>query len=260
MRNSDRKGLVKSASRVMMILELFAEEQRPLAITEIARRLGFPLSSTFGLLHSLVTLGYLNLEVESHTYLPTLRVALLGAWVHDSMFPTGKLLQLMSELNEVTEDTIILSTRRDDHIEVLSALPARTAVRFHVRIGGTRKLTRTTMGHVLLSLESDAYVERLVRRINAEEPNPTRRVAWRTLRPVIQAIREEHYGYSENLVYQGVGMIAMLVPPQPHQDPLVIGLGAPLERLRARRQKIVKTLQDVISRHAAAASPDVSHI
>jgi IclR family transcriptional regulator, KDG regulon repressor len=110
------------------------------------------------------------------------------------------------------------------------------------------------MGHVLLSLESDAYVERLVRRINAEEPNPARRVAWRTLRPVIQTIREEDYGYSENLVYPGVGMIAMLVPPQPHQDPLVIGIGAPLERLRASRQKVVKTLQDVISRHAAAAS------
>ena len=66
----------------MKILELFAEQQRPLAITEIApRRLEFPLSSTFGLLRSLVSLGYLNLEAESHTYLPTVRLALLGAWV-----------------------------------------------------------------------------------------------------------------------------------------------------------------------------------
>jgi DNA-binding IclR family transcriptional regulator len=239
----------------MMILELFAEEQRPLAITEIAQRLRFPLSSTYGLLHSLVTLGYLNLEAESRTYLPTLRVALLGAWVHDSMFPTGKLLQLMNELNEVTEDTIILSTRRDDHIEVLSALPARTALRFQVTIGGTRKLTRSTMGHVLLSLEDDVYAERLVRRINAEEPKPARRVAWRTLQPIIQTIREEQYGYSENLVYEGVGMIAMLVPPQPHQDALVIAIGAPLDRLRARRQKLVEALQNAISRHAAAVSP-----
>jgi IclR family transcriptional regulator, KDG regulon repressor len=255
MRRGDRKGLVKSAARAMMILELFAEEQRPLAITEIAQRLRFPLSSTFGLLHSLVTLGYLNFEAESRTYLPTLRVALLGAWVHDSMFPSGKLLQLMNELNEVTEDTIILSTRRDDRIEVLSALPARTALRFHVTIGGTRKLTRSTMGHVLLSIEDDVYAERLVRRINAEERNPARRVAWSTLQPIIQTIREEHYGYSENLVYEGVGMIAMLVPPRPHQDALVIALGAPLERLRARRQKLVKTLRDAISRHATAASP-----
>src|SRR5262249_17418429 len=187
---------------------------------------------------------------QSPSSLPTVRVALLGVGVQDTLSPSGKLLHLMNEHNEVTEDPIPLPPRRDDHIEVLSALPARTALRFHVTIGGTRKLTRSTMGHVLLSVEDDVYAERLVRRINAEEPNPARRVAWRTLQPIIQTIREEHYGYSENLVYEGVGMIAMLVPPRPHQDALVIALGAPLERLRARRQKLVKALQDAISRHA----------
>ena len=53
-------SVVKSAHRVLRIFEYFDEIERPAAMTEIARRLNYPPSSTSALLKSLVELGYLD--------------------------------------------------------------------------------------------------------------------------------------------------------------------------------------------------------
>jgi DNA-binding IclR family transcriptional regulator len=73
--------LVKSAGRVLQIFEFFDEIQREARVAEIAERLHFPQSSTSVLLKCLTQLGYLDFDADSRTFLPSARVALLGAWL-----------------------------------------------------------------------------------------------------------------------------------------------------------------------------------
>ncbi len=72
---------VKSARRVLEILERFEAEKRPLGVSEIAQVLGYPLSSTSMLLNTLARLGYLNLDPASRKFAPTMSVAMLGDWI-----------------------------------------------------------------------------------------------------------------------------------------------------------------------------------
>ena len=58
------------------VFEFFAERQAPARLTEVARALGYPASSTFVLLKSLRSLGYLDYDRNDRTFLPTLRSAL----------------------------------------------------------------------------------------------------------------------------------------------------------------------------------------
>ena len=69
---------VKSARRVLEVLELFAERRGPLTVGEVAAALAYPQSSASVLLQSLVALGYLVHDRGQRTFLPTLRVAFLG--------------------------------------------------------------------------------------------------------------------------------------------------------------------------------------
>ena len=71
---------VKSAIRVFEVLEFFDEVQRDASLSDIARRLGYPVSSTSMLLQSMVDAGYL-VQGEKRVYRPTPRVTLLGSWV-----------------------------------------------------------------------------------------------------------------------------------------------------------------------------------
>ena len=76
---------VKSARRVLEILERFEAEKRPLGVSEIAQVLGYPLSSTSMLLNTLARLGYLNLDPASRKFAPTMSVAMLGDWIAEAI-------------------------------------------------------------------------------------------------------------------------------------------------------------------------------
>lgn len=77
---------IKSAHRVLEILEYFDQDRRVATVMEMSRTLNYPQSSTSELLRCLTRLGYLHYNRVRRTYSPTARVALLGAWVKPSLF------------------------------------------------------------------------------------------------------------------------------------------------------------------------------
>ena len=93
-------GAVKSAQRALEILEVFARHRRPLALKEILDELGYPTSSGSALMKSLVQLGYLDYDRERRTYFPTMRIAVLGAWVPGALFGDGQLLPALEDLGK----------------------------------------------------------------------------------------------------------------------------------------------------------------
>jgi predicted transcriptional regulator len=64
----DDRPTVKSARRVLEILEFFAQGRREATVMEVADALAYPQSSTTALLSSLATLGYLRQDVARRTY------------------------------------------------------------------------------------------------------------------------------------------------------------------------------------------------
>ena len=65
---------VKTASRVLDVLNLFADERRPLTYSEMARLLEIPLSSCHGLLKTMVAHGFLYDFGSRQGYYPTQRL------------------------------------------------------------------------------------------------------------------------------------------------------------------------------------------
>ena len=82
-------SVVKSAARVIQIFEFFDTVRRECPVAEVADHYGWPHSSTSVLMRSLVTLGYLHYDSRRRTYLPSMRVAPLGDWVHSAMLVGG---------------------------------------------------------------------------------------------------------------------------------------------------------------------------
>ena len=85
---------VKSAVRVLEILEYFDCVQRAASVNEIAATLGYPLSSTSMLLQSLVDRGYLA-QGEKRVYRLTPRVKLLGGCLSPLLDANGPVPSMM---------------------------------------------------------------------------------------------------------------------------------------------------------------------
>ncbi len=248
--------LVKSAQRVVQIFEFFAARQRPASLTEVARALDMPASSTSALLGTLGTLGYLDYDRHQRTFVPTLRAALLGIWVNDMFLADGTVLRLMYELRETTGETVVLGTQSGlsvQYIHVMHSLVRRSGP--EVATGRLRPLLISAVGQLILSLKDNREILAIARRINAEEKDASKRVRTDDLMRRIEACRREGYGYTEGATTPGAGIIAVLLPAPAHQPPIALGVGAAIRRLRSQKLSYLAALRHAVEIHGHHIMP-----
>jgi DNA-binding IclR family transcriptional regulator len=240
------KDVIKSAGRSLEVLELFRDLKRPLRLTDVAQALSLPQSSASMLIRSLIKMGYL--VQYDRGYAPSMRITLLGNWLNDTMFQTGNLMTLIEEISNQTGDTVILATRHGLLVEVLAVVAGRMNNVHHTRPGDARPLTLAGLGHVILSTLDQYDLEALVMRINAEQKKPERRVKLQALLPILDCIREKGFSYTEGTI-PDTASVAMLLPPGPFGDQLVVGNAGTISRIRPRQDEIVKTLKATIQKY-----------
>jgi DNA-binding IclR family transcriptional regulator len=244
------EGVVKSAGRALQILELFDVLQRESCVLEISELLDFPQSSTSMLLRSLAKMGYLHHDLAARTFIPTMRVALLGKWIDRGVVDDGDLLLLMKRLNQETGQAIVLATRTGLFARYIHVIQSTAAARLYVVQGSLRSLTRSAAGYVLLSLMRDTDITRIALRINAEAKDDRDRVSISDLLHNIEIVRKQGYALTTNLVTLGGGMLAMAMPgPGDGESPLVIGLGGISEVLRIHEANFASILRSEIDKY-----------
>jgi DNA-binding IclR family transcriptional regulator len=168
---NDRDGSeVKSAVRVLELLELLARSEHPMTLRAIVSELGYPKSSTYNLLATLMSRAYV-VRVEPESY------RIHEAFKNGPGWTSGRDAQLiataqpiMDALRDQEGETVFLGVRRrDGRVKVLSKSVSRQAVRFDSELTGSDPAYCTAMGRVLLASWAphrvDAYLarERLVR-------------------------------------------------------------------------------------------------
>jgi DNA-binding IclR family transcriptional regulator len=251
---------VKSAGRVLEILEYFDDVQQPATVMEVADTLGYPQSSTSALLRSLVALGYLDYDRYKRTYVTSHRVALLGSWVNSDFVSEGSVISLMKELNELTGDTIILATRNGLFVQYIHLIQATSAARLHVTLGTTRPIAASVSGFAMLSTLTDHEIRRIVMRVNAETEDGKPLVKLADVMEHVNHTREKGYAFSCDMVTRGGGMIAAPLPGPMGGQPLVIGIGGISEVMRAREIELVSVLTGCLSARFGKPQPRVNEI
>lgn len=239
--------LVKSAGRVLEILEFFDDFQRPATVMEVAVALGYPQSSTSALLRSLVATGYLTFDSAKRTYITSSRVALLGSWLNSPFFAEGVLISLMKDLNELTGDTVVLATRNGLYAQYIHVIQATSPARLHLTLGTVRPLAASGAGYAILSTMSDAEVTRIVMRINAEAPEGQPLIKVRELLAELAQVRARGYAFTVDKVTRGGGIMAVPLPRMSGQPLMVIGVGGISEVMSQRESELSDILLTQVS-------------
>ena len=239
---------IKSARRVFEIMEFFDRARRPLGLKAICDELRYPVSSGAAMLKSLVTLGYLEYDRKTQTYLPTMRIAVLGRWVSEQLFGEIRMLPLMEELRDRTRETVIVGTQSDISAQYVHVLRSNQALAYSAEPGSLRPLARCGVGLTLLSSKSDEEIDTLVYRSNHAEPVRSHRVALKDVMANIERIRKQGYFFSRGIYSEGIGVIAMPLPRAPFTRNFVIALGGPVYRLERDLDQNVAALRGTIRR------------
>ena len=226
MSGSDAK-MIKSAQRALKVLECFDPETPRATVMGVARRLGYPQSSTSELLGCLVGLGYLNYDRFRRTYEPTARVPLLGAWVQTSLFRCGRLLPALDQIARATGETVVLSIVVGLAIQRIHVIPGQNAGALRPVLGSTRSMLYCSGGRLFMSRFTDKRVKSLLHRINAEENHPGGAVKLETLMADLATIHQQGYAAEFGEFDPEIGAFSMLLASRGGQMLAVGLLGSP---------------------------------
>lgn len=243
---------IKSAARVLEVMELFAEIRAPLRQNFIVDRLAYPQSSTTELLKSLVALGYLNYHRASRTYFPTTRVAALGEWINHFTLGSGHLIEMMRQIQAATGETVALVSQNDLFIQYLRVIEPDHPLKFPPPEGTMRLLTQSSAGLVLLSRMSDAVVAGLVRHIDARGRGEVARTNLPALLAQLQTVRQTGYAFLAGIPIPQAATISMPLPDRPHGIPMTIGVGGTTARITQDRERIVAVMRAALNDYRAA--------
>lgn len=250
---------VKSAVRVLAIFEVFESERRSLTISELVERLKIPQSSTSTLMRSLVAKGFVEFEVETRRYRPSVRLAFLGNWVLGSTDVIARIHSLAQGLSEKTGETILIGAESGLYMQYLSVIVSPHMLRIALHPGVRRPLHLSGLGLMLLSLKSDPEISRLVRRYNAETTDPSApRRSERAVLAMVEAARHQGWYETASLITEGAGSIATLLPLPRGERPLAVGIGAPVDRLHDRHDILQLALTDAVAEFTAATIGDAA--
>jgi DNA-binding IclR family transcriptional regulator len=234
--------IVKSAGRVLAILEYFDQVMRPASATEVRAHLQLPASSASALLGSLVGLGYLHYDARTRRYSLTLRAGLLGDWIQSR----GAVQGLLEDLSRQTRQLVVLGARCElnaQYIQVVRSTESR-----QLRRGTLAPLTRTAVGWALMSKLNDTEIIRLVTRVNADEV-PSKRVSPSKLVDEIHAVRQQGFAYCYGRVTPGVGAISMSLPGSADEPAVVLAVSGSGTHFIEQRDEIAAAMRERIDRY-----------
>lgn len=251
--------VIKSAERVLAILEHFRRTRGPASVSELARALDLPQSSTSMLLKSLVALGYLDYTASRRTFLPTFRVALLGEWMLADELGAGHLTDKLNVLQKATKETVILGRQNGARVQYLHVLQQNQGVQLGVKSGTLRPMTLAAVGQALLMIKPDEEVRGIIRRNNADAVEPEQRVPERELLEEIRRFRAQGYAQSQAIIDRSASVIAMVLPHEVGTEPLAVGVGGPLERINQNRDHIVEALRACVGQGDDVAARSAAH-
>lgn len=248
---------VKSAQRVLELIEFFAEWRRPASVNEICQSLGYPQSSTSMLMKSLKESGYFDHDPRTGMYVPNIRLSVATGWIQAQMFSEQSLLRLMEMVLARCGHTVMIGQQQGVHVRYLHVLQATRADRFTARNGALRPLLRSASGKMLLTTKTDREMAQLVRRANGLEVDVSLRCELASLRVELGAVRRDGYALSQGTAMPGAAALAILLPVPRDREPMTLSLGGPIHEIDKERLQLVSLLNEAVEGFRAAVEGTV---
>lgn len=234
--------VVKSADRVIAILELFEAERKPLRISDIVDALGYPQSSASTLMKTLVASGYISFHANDRTYSPSPQLAFLGHWALGHRESVEILQGIMRRLSDATSLSAMLGARNGITMQYIHFVVADSEFPMRLREGTQRPLHRAALGIMLMTNLDDQEAGRVVRRYHLENPNEEEE-PFSTVLERLNFARQNGYFISKNLVIQGASVVGMLLPTAQNSRRFAIGVGGLSEVVTENADDIVRSLK-----------------
>ncbi|MGF6771896.1 DNA-binding IclR family transcriptional regulator [Paraburkholderia sp. GAS199] len=235
---------VRSAARVLDLLEFFAATEQGVALTTISTMFAMPKSSTLALLRTLLSRGYIERDDHSLYRLnPTFRSSGFG-WNGDLAARLTALIKpAMDDLALEVGETVILSVLTDDGlVQPVAKSLAQAVVRYDLELGQSHPAYCSAMGRAMLAGLPRERRDEILASAPLEQRTPYTVYQLDAVQAKIDQAAEEGYAVvEEEFVLDGVG-IAMPICDAAGKPIAALDVGCVASRYAAKRDDIIAAM------------------
>jgi len=242
----DRQGGgVQSIERGFAILEEVARRRNGIRLAELSKRVGLHNSTTFHLVKTMVSLGYIRQMEQDKSYRIGRPLFALAASALDEIEMVSLATPVLEDLSRQSGESSHFAVRSGDEVIVIARTTGPGTIQYIDRAGVSRPAHATALGKVLLAALRPAQLERYLERAELKALTPKTIVDIDKLRREIDDVRGHGVAFDDGEFEGELRCVAVPVRDFSGQVIGAIGISGPMWRMTIQLlQSRVQVVQD----------------
>lgn len=233
---------VKTALRVIEIIETYAREKRALSLSELARLLDVPVSSCLALIRTLAELGYLYETGRRQGYYPTGRLLAMAQRIARADPVLDRVYPSLLELREATQETIVFAKLDAAwRVVYLDVLDSPHTIRYAPVAGEFKEVHANSLGKALISRLPAEDRSAILGRAPLTRFNP--RTLTEPERVEADLLQSQERGWFSNIGESITDVGAIAWPLTLSGEGYAISVGGPVYRIEPQQETYARILR-----------------
>jgi DNA-binding IclR family transcriptional regulator len=199
---------VQSVERALRIIDLLAEENHEMSLTEVSKTLGWPKSTTHGLITTLRDFAFVEQSAYSGKYRLGVKLFEIGNIVARSWNIRDVALPFLRQLNDLIGETVQLATEDGGEVLYIEKLESARVLRIVSEIGARLPMHCTGLGKALLAYKTPAEVRSILSRHGMRAITPYTITNRAILEKELESVRKNGYAVDNGEIMEGMRCIA----------------------------------------------------
>lgn len=233
---------VKSADRVLQILEALGSSALPLSLAELARTRRIPKSSLHSLIATLLHRGWVELDGKSGRYSLGIRSLQLASSYLDLRGLTDRAATTLDWLAVASDETVQFARLDNTEVVYLAKRQSRHPVQLISDVGTRLPVNATALGKAILAEYTDDEIRGM---LPASLPALTKRslTSLDALLAQLADVRQRGYAVDDEEAIEGISCFAVALPQRRTATTDAISVSIPQFRMtEATEQTVAKLL------------------
>lgn len=233
-------GGVQSIGRAFAILEEVARNRDGIGLADLSKRVGLHNSTTFHLVKTMVSLGYVRQLRESKRYRIGRPLFALAASALDEIEMVSLSTPILDDLSQKSGQSSHFAVRMGDAVVVMARTAGRGAFQLTDRVGLVRPAHCTALGKVILAALRPEQLDRFIERADLKPHTSKSITEIEPLRREIAEVRRVGMAFDDGEFDPELRCVAVAVHDFTNQVIGAIGISGPVWRMS------IQALQDLV--------------
>ncbi|QDW40508.1 IclR family transcriptional regulator [Bradyrhizobium sp. KBS0727] len=233
----------QSLIRGLRILESYTSSKQGWGIRELGRALDIDAATTYRMVSTLADRGYLEQNPETQKYHLGPKVVQLAAnyATHNSLIEIS--LRIFAKYESQFPYNFYVGVMGSDDVTYIAVYESRGPLKITTEVGQSVSLFGSAMGRLLISFESDDFIENLLAKKPIEKITPLTLTSPKDLMRQIRQIRKNGYAVNRGEIYEEIAAVA--TPITGFDGTVVAGLALcfPLHYLDTKKLDLDETIR-----------------